>query len=133
MTEAEDVEVWLIDGFNVLHACVLESQAHDHWWTESAQSKLLTWLGTFALTHAVTVVFDARSPASPRCAAEHFSGRLYFAENADDAIVGLVKKLEGSRVCVVTADRSLADRSRHAGASHLRPWDFARQFVASST
>lgn len=125
MTEPVNIDLWVIDGFNVLCACVLKGPNRNHWWSETAQSKLLAWLEPFAREHAVRVVFDARSESSPRCPQGEFASQVGFGSHADDEIVELVRASHGSRVCVVTADRSLADRSRHAGAQALRPWDFA--------
>ena len=126
MTEPTDVDIWLIDGFNVLHACILKGRERDQWWSQSAQAKVLAWLEPLARSQQVRVVFDARSEASPRCPRGTFSAQPCFAAHADDAIVELVRTSAGQRVCVVTADRSLADRSKRAGAHHLRPWDFQR-------
>lgn len=126
MTESVNADIWVIDGFNVLHACLLNGQSRDHWWSETTQAKLLAWLEPFAREHVVRVVFDARSDASPRCPQGQYSARVCFGRHADDDIVALVQASRGSLVCVVTADRSLADRSRHVGAQPLRPWAFAK-------
>jgi rRNA-processing protein FCF1 len=51
--------------------------------------------------------------------------QVVFAPSADDWLLREVRSAENpSRVVVVTADRSLGDRARHAGASVVSPRDF---------
>lgn len=124
----KQVKVWLIDGFNVLHACVLTGRERGLWWHADAQAALVAWLEPFARRHRVLVLFDASSERSPRYRGDDFSARISFAPDVDDAIV---QSLLGEfhecrdRVCVVTADRSLGDRCRARRARVMRPWAFA--------
>jgi predicted RNA-binding protein with PIN domain len=117
------IDVWLIDGFNALHACLLKGQDRERWWSAEAQARVARWLEVFASAHKVVVVFDASQERSERCSNEGFSTTLCFAPDADDEIVRRVQVAAG-RVCVVTADRSLTDRCRARGAHTLRPWPF---------
>lgn len=120
-----DVELWLIDGFNALHACLLKGRDRQAWWRAEAQERVAQWLEPFARDHEVVIVFDAARPDSERCSNAGFSSNLCFAPDADAAIVEAVRAAQGSQgICVVTADRSLGDRCRALGARTLRPWAF---------
>ncbi|HEY6728096.1 MAG TPA: NYN domain-containing protein [Polyangiaceae bacterium] len=116
-------DLWLIDGFNVLHACILKGRDRHAWWRAEAQTRVAQWLESFARHHPVVIVFDAARPDSERCANSGFSASLRFAADADAAIVEAVSAASG-RACVVTADRSLTDRCKARGARTLRPWAF---------
>ena len=118
------VDLWLIDGFNALHACVLKGRDREGWWRAEAQARVAGWLENFARERAVVIVFDAGRMSSERCSNEGFSATLRFAPDADDEIVQSVRAAVAMRVCVVTADRSLGDRCRAFGATILRPWSF---------
>lgn len=120
-----NVELWLIDGFNALHACLLKGSDRQAWWRAEAQARVAQWLEPFARNHDVVIVFDAARTDSERCSSAGFSSNLRFAPDADAAIVEAVRgALDAQRVCVVTADRSLGDRCRTLGARTLRPWAF---------
>ena len=123
MIDAATIDVWLVDGFNLLHACLLKGQGRERWWSAEAQARVAQWLEAFASAHEVVAVFDAGHEHSERCSNDGFSTTLCFAPDADDEIVRLALTLPG-RVCVVTADRSLTDRCRARGASTLKPWSF---------
>ena len=123
MIDTTAVDVWLIDGFNVLHACLLKGRDRERWWSAGAQARVARWLEAFARAHRVVVVFDASHEHSERCSNEGLGVTLCFAPDADDEIVRLVEAAAGS-VCVITADRSLSDRCRARGAGTLRPWPF---------
>lgn len=124
MSTDVDVDLWLIDGFNVLHACILKGRDRQAWWRAESQALVARWLETFAQHHQVVIVFDAARPDSERCESAGFSATLRFAPDADAAIVESVRTAGGERVCVVTADRSLTDRCKALGARTLRPWAF---------
>jgi predicted RNA-binding protein with PIN domain len=130
------IDVWLIDGFNVLHACLLKGRERERWWSAETQAQVAQWLEDFACKHSVVVVFDAGGEHSERCSKEGFSVTFSFAPDADAEIIRLVQAATG-RVCVVTADRSLSDRCRARGARTLKPWPFdellARPRAASSS
>lgn len=123
MIDPGAIDVWLVDGFNALHACLLKGQGRERWWGVEAQTRVVHWLEAFACEHRVVVVFDASHGHSERCSNEGFNTTLCFAPDADDEIVRLALALPG-QVCVVTADRSLTDRCRARGAHTLKPWPF---------
>lgn len=119
-----DVDLWLIDGFNVLHACLLKGRDRQTWWRAEAQARVAQWLETFAQHHEVVIMFDAARPDSERCPDAGFSATVRFAPDADAAIVEAVRAAATRCICVVTADRSLTDRCKALGARTLRPWAF---------
>jgi predicted RNA-binding protein with PIN domain len=119
--------LYLVDGFNVLHAAVLVGRERREWWGLSHQARVLALSESFQ-GGEVWVIFDARG-------SDRISGtervQVRFAPDADDCIVELCAALRGRRsVTVVTADRSLTDRAKHRGAARLSPWQFAEQCTA---
>lgn len=123
--EREHIDLWLVDGFNVLHACLLKGRDRQAWWRAEAQARVARWLDGFAQHDPVTLVFDAARPDSERCANAGFNATLHFAPDADAAIVQAVRSAPApQRICVVTADRSLTDRCKALRARTLRPWAF---------
>ena len=115
--------IWLVDGFNVLHASVLYGRDRADWWSEPRRAELLARARRFDDPGAeIWVVFDGPRPEVPPA-----SGGVHtvFAPSADDWLVARVRTLAGSsRVAVVTSDRRLAGRSRHCGARVLAPGEF---------
>jgi len=121
-------EIWLVDGFNVLHAGVLKGRDRAVWWTAPVQLRLLERVARFEPLEAeVWVVFDAASPGSERCVPgpEQARIRLVFAPSADDWLVREVRRAEApARLAVVTGDRQVGGRVRHAGARIVSPRAF---------
>lgn len=120
--------LYLVDGFNLLHAAVLRGRDRREWWRAEQQARVVALAEPFP-GGEVWVIFDARGSArsggSARVAVQH-------AADADARILELCAELrELRRVVVVTADRSLMDRARHRGASQLSPWQFAKQCAAA--
>jgi predicted RNA-binding protein with PIN domain len=118
--------LWLVDGFNVLHAGVLAGRDRASWWSESRRAELLAIVERFDAERddaEVWVVFDGSGAAQ-----EPVEGRrvhVAFARSADDWLVKRARDA-GEPVCVVTSDRELADRARRRGAEVLSP----RRFLA---
>ncbi len=126
--------IWLIDGFNVLHASVLGGRDRAQWWNESHRAELLGRLREFDDPGAeIRVVFDgpgtktesesesAASPPTERRA----SMRTVFAPSADDWLVARVRATpDPARVAVVTGDARVAGRARHWGANVVTPGEF---------
>ena len=131
MTHA--VDLWLIDGFNALHACLLKGRERQGWWRAEAQALVARWLEAFARERTVVIVFDAGRVNSERCSNAGFSATLRFAPDADEEIVRAVRETSAARICVVTADRSLSDRCRALGATTLRPWSFDALLAGATT
>jgi predicted RNA-binding protein with PIN domain len=125
-------EVWLVDGYNVLHAGVLRGRDRAGWWKAAAQARLVAAVAGFDDPQAeLWVIFDAARPeaASERCSAPPGSRvRLVFTPSADDWIVRRVRgHAEPGRLAVVTADRQVAERARQRGARVVSPLAFLRR------
>lgn len=124
---ARPPRLWLVDGFNVLHAGVLHGRNRASWWNESRRAELLAVVERFDAERddaEVWVVFDGPG-AAPDAATEERWVHVAFARSADDWLVKRVRAA-GEPVCVVTSDRELADRARRRGAEVLSP----RRFLA---
>ena len=121
-------DLWLVDGYNVLHAGVLRGRDRRGWWTASVQSRLVAIADTFEDPSArIIVVFDGRDPESPRAADPGPTSRveLVYAPSADDWLVRRVRSSEApGRIAVVTADRQVQGRARHGGARVVSPLAF---------
>ena len=122
--------LFIIDGFNVLHAGVLVGRDRAEWWKEKAQRRLINRVEQFPhdTETEIWIVFDRRSDKEgqvhnvtspdPRI-------RITYAPSADDWIVTQVRELAACRtITVVTGDRPLRERVRHAGGSLLSPLQF---------
>ncbi len=119
---APPARLWLVDGFNVLHAGVLVGRDRASWWNEARREQLLAIVERFEAKREdaeIWVVFDG--PGGAEAAAREGSRvRVAFARSADEWLVKRVRAAGGS-VCVVTGDRQLADRARRRGAEVLSP------------
>ena len=124
----DEPQVWLVDGFNVLHAGVLAGRDRAGWWRAESQLRLLRRVARFDAADAeVWVVFDAAHERSERCEPLAASPRtkLVFAPSADDWLVRRVRQAdEPERLAVVTGDRQVQGRVRHAGARVISPRAF---------
>jgi predicted RNA-binding protein with PIN domain len=121
--------LYLIDGFNFLHAVVLKGRTRAEWWSPAKRAMVIDWLARHTGGERVElwVVFDQRG-SSLGAPPESNEGppRVCYAPDADELIVRHCAELAGVReVCVVSADRSLVDRARRHGARGLSPWKFA--------
>lgn len=125
---SEEAAIFLVDGYNLLHAVILSGRDRTEWWTPRRQEQVVRLVERVAGGEAA-VVFDSKDGSA------QFSGetsvRVEFAPNADDFIVQSVVRWAARRpVVVVTADRALADRAQHRGAATLSPWRFAASLSA---
>lgn len=139
--EARVGELWLVDGFNLLHACILRGRDRNEFWRPERKLEVISFVEGFGEANEVHVVFDGVDPGdscgepSPSllpgtCGQPVAAGRhrcqVHHAPDADRAIIELCRQHRLQRqVSVVTADRSLQDRCRALGARPVRPWDFA--------
>ena len=120
-TPLPDCKVWLIDGYNVLHAS-LGGQDRSEWWTARRRDELLARVSRFPGTATLWVVFDGSRPAAadPDEAASRL--RIVFAASADEWIRQTLRAAtEPQTFAVVTGDRPVADRARHRGAAVVSP------------
>jgi predicted RNA-binding protein with PIN domain len=125
--------LYLIDGYNFLHAVVLKGRERAAWWSPENQARAVARVAGLVSGEGVEtwVVFDRRGPADAEAGAafvEPEEGlQVHHAPDADDYIVAWCAELSALRdVIVVSADRSLVDRARYRGARRLSPWAFVR-------
>lgn len=121
--------IWLVDGYNVLHAGVLRGRDRRGWWKAPGQERLLALAATFDDPEAeIWVIFDRRPDLSDTDEPSLPAGsrvRLVYAESADDWVVRRVRRAEDpSSLAVVTADRQVQGRARHAGGHVVSPLAF---------
>jgi predicted RNA-binding protein with PIN domain len=132
--DSSDPRVWLVDGYNVLHSGLL-GRDRSQWWTAERRNQLLDVVaGLDAVESEIWLVFDGPHPEVESPESEGTGDgdrtppagvRRVFAPSADDWLVARLKaEPDASQVAVVTADRKVADRSRHQGAQIIHPLAF---------
>jgi hypothetical protein len=116
--------LWLVDGFNVLHAGVLRGRDRAEWWTEPRREQLVALAERFDDSEAeIWIVFDGEGGSPQDQAASRV--RRFFAPSADDWLVDQVRASPAPDcLAVVTADRAVAGRARHRGAQVVSPLAF---------
>jgi predicted RNA-binding protein with PIN domain len=128
MAQEHAPRLWLVDGYNVLHAVLLGAGGREGaWWSEPARAGLLARAERLDDPGAeVWVVFDGPRPeAAPAALAPGARVRRVFAASADEWLVARVRESpQPAQIAVVTADRSVADRARHRGARVVAPAAF---------
>jgi hypothetical protein len=117
--------LWLVDGFNVLHAGVLRGRDRAQWWTEPRREQLVALAERFDDAEAeIWIVFDG-SGSEPPVPAPASRVRRFFAPSADDWLLAQVRASQAPAcLAVVTADRAVAGRARHRGAQVVSPRAF---------
>ena len=125
--------LYLVDGYNLLHAVILRGRERAHFWSPENQRKVVELVARFEGGEA-WVVFDASRPDSSHLEAPPGDVRCFYAESADERIVELAAAAKGERsVIVVSADRQLCDLARNHSATRMSPWDFAEACGLSRT
>ena len=115
--------IWLVDGYNVLHAGVLGGRDRSRWWTQPRRRELLDRVAGFDAATELWIVFDG--PEAPEEPSGRPGPRCVFATSADDWLVQRVRRADDpSRIAVVTSDRQVAGRVRSRGAQVVSPMDF---------
>jgi len=115
--------VWLVDGYNVLHAGVLRGRDRARWWTEPRRRELLERVSGFDAEAEVWVVFDG--PGDSNAALDPHGTHCVFAKSADAWLIERVRSAEDpAAIAVVTSDRQVAGRARGRGARVVSPRDF---------
>jgi len=118
-----EARIWLVDGYNVLHAGVLGGRDRSEWWSESRRRELLDRVSSFDADAEIWIVFDG--PDDRGTAADETGLRCVFAPSADAWLVERVRSAEDpTEIAVVTADRQVAGRARGRGAQIVSPKDF---------
>ncbi len=116
--------LYLVDGYNVLHAVVLAGKDRSEWHGPRNRAQVVELAGRLREGEA-WVVFDG-SVVPEELGRQPERVTVSFAPSADDFILERCVALRGDReIVVVSADRSLLDRARHRGAARLSPWQFA--------
>ncbi len=135
--------LYLIDGYNFLHAVVLKGRERAAWWSPENRARAVACIAELVAGEGAEtwVVFDRRGAVEVEGEGHREAGSLgghsdievrngvevHHAPDADDYIVTRCAELSTRReVIVVSADRSLVDRARYRGARALSPWAFAR-------
>ena len=130
MASGDEPSIWLVDGFNVLHAGLLRGRDRGRWWQATERRRLVELARRFDDPEAeIWVVFDGAHPPpeEAEAAAEEAKERVkvVFAPSADEWLLARLRAAPApERVVVVTRDRRLADRSRHRGARVASPREF---------
>jgi len=118
-----EAKIWLVDGYNVLHAGVLGGRDRSGWWTGSRRRELIERVAGFTGTAEIWIVFDG--PDDPAAGPEPPGLHCVFAASADDWLIDRVRSAEDpTQIAVVTADRQIAGRARGRGAQVISPRDF---------
>jgi predicted RNA-binding protein with PIN domain len=128
-------EHWLVDGYNVLHAGLLGPGDRGEWWRAKHRARLAERCAPLGRQGAgseqaarVWLVFDGQHPLNSGDTIGSENPTVVFAPSADDWIVKYVRESDDvARLIVVTGDRQVADRCRHAGARVVAPREFLRR------
>lgn len=124
MSARAPAPLFLVDGYNFLHAVVLRGRSRAHFWSVENQARVVARVSSCA-EGEVWVVFDAAEHNQERLP-EGGEVRCLYAPDADARILELVAEHASTRrVVVVSADRSLCDRARNFGGVRCSPWEFA--------
>ena len=122
--------VWLLDGFNVLHAALFTDRDRTSWWGAEHRERLITAVREFAdAANEIWIVFDGKRDDEPDARRLRTSGGIpifiVFAPSADDWLVRQVRSCGAAEtISVVTRDRRVGGRVRHKGASVVAPARF---------
>jgi predicted RNA-binding protein with PIN domain len=117
------ISLWLVDGFNVLHAHLLKGRDRREWWSAERRRLVIDEAAKLAARgERVVVVFDGQRPAGEAEAPEDAALRVVFARDADEWILKTMRAAaEPGGVAVVTGDRPVKDRARRFGAHVVSP------------
>ncbi len=148
LPDLPEVDLWLVDGFNALHAVLLGGEDRDHFWRAAQRERLIERLAAGLAAGVgsgarLVVVFDGRRPVEGEAAHPAPGLELVFAPSADDWIVKRARRARAAaedspaaareRVGVVSNDRQVAGRCRHAGTPVWAPGAFLAHFPAQET
>jgi predicted RNA-binding protein with PIN domain len=118
-----EVALWLVDGFNVLHAQLLKGRDRREWWSAERRQLVIDQAARLAARgERVWVVFDGQRPPGESESPEDAPLRVVFARDADEWLLKAMRAApDPSRVAVVTGDRPVKDRARRFGAHVVSP------------
>jgi predicted RNA-binding protein with PIN domain len=120
---APAITLWIVDGFNVLHAHLLRGRDRRAWWSEERRKLVIDEAVKLAARgERVWVVFDGARPAGEIESPEDALLRVVFAKDADEFLLKAMRAAEDpGGVAVVTGDRPVKDRARRWGAQVFSP------------
>jgi len=118
-----ETKIWLVDGYNALHAALLGGRDRSQWWSGARRRELLERVSGFETEAEIWIVFDG--PEDPELREPSRGPRCVFAVSADDWLIDRVAQAEHpGEIAVVTADRKVAGRARGRGARIVSPREF---------
>jgi len=129
------ISLWLVDGFNVLHAHLLRGRDRKDWWSAERRQLVIERAQRLAASgERVWVVFDGERPASEAETAADAPLRVVFARDADDWMLRAMRAADDAGgVAIVTGDRSVKERARRFGAHVVSPRAWLARCAALST
>ncbi len=119
--------IWLVDGYNVLHAGLLNREDRERFWSRAHRERLRARVECFGEpAQEIWIVFDGeRASDETGVSVSGASVRTVFAPSADDWLVRRVRESSApAQLAVVTGDRQVAGRARHRGAHVVSPRRF---------
>lgn len=120
--------IFLIDGYNLMHAVGLANRAMPAAQFDRARTRLLDWLADGGKGRAeLRVVFDALNAPAPSFETLHRGVRVRFAfgQTADDLIEELIAtESRPPLVTVVSNDSRVREAARRGGCSQLSCEEF---------
>jgi predicted RNA-binding protein with PIN domain len=127
------ISLWLVDGFNVLHAHLLKGRDRKDWWSAGRRQLVIDQAARLAACGVrVCVVFDGKRPADEAEPPEDALLRVVFAEDADDWMLKTMRAAaDPGGVAIVTGDRPVKDRARRWGAHAVSPREWLARCAAA--
>jgi predicted RNA-binding protein with PIN domain len=128
------ISLWLVDGFNVLHAHLLKGRDRKDWWSAERRQLVVDQAAKLASPRErVWVVFDGQRPAGESEPPEDAPLRVVFARSADEFLLKAMRAApDPGGVAVVTADRPVKDRARRWGAHVVSPRQWLERCAAAA-
>jgi len=127
------ISLWLVDGFNVLHAHLLQGRDRKEWWSAERRTLVVEQAARLAARgERVWVVFDGKRPADEAESPSDALLRIVFAKDADDWMLKTMRAAaDPGGVAIVTGDRPVKDRARRWGAHAVSPREWLARCAAA--
>jgi predicted RNA-binding protein with PIN domain len=127
------ISLWLVDGFNVLHAHLLKGRDRREWWSAVRRQLVVEQAARLAARgERVWVVFDGQRPAGEAEMPEDALLRVVFAKDADEWLLKTMRAApDPGSVAIVTGDRPVKDRARRFGARVVSPRSWLERCAAA--
>jgi predicted RNA-binding protein with PIN domain len=129
------ISLWLVDGFNVLHAALLRGRDRKDWWSAERRQLVIDEATRLAARgERVCVVFDGKRPADAAESPEDAALRVVFAKDADEWMLKTMRAAtDPGSVAIVTGDRPVKDRARRHGAHVVSPREWLARCAGLAT